>query len=108
MPYIKKILKQGLKQEIEALSDKIVRVCEATNEPHMNRAGLMNYTFTMLIKNVYETYHQHELNDSDQSSGVRYADYNEVIGMLESCKLEFYRRHVSPYEDKKIQKNGDV
>lgn len=30
MPYIKPVLKQGLKQEIEALSDKIVRICEAT------------------------------------------------------------------------------
>lgn len=108
MPYIKKNMKYGLNQEIDALSKKIVDVCQSTNEPQMNRAGLMNYAFTMLIKNVYETYHQHELDESGKSSNVRYADYNEVIGMLESCKLEFYRRHVSTYEDKKIKENGDV
>ena len=37
-----------------------------------------------------------------------YSDYNEVIGALECCKLEFYRRAVAPYEDKKIIENGDV
>lgn len=37
-----------------------------------------------------------------------YADYNELIGMLECCKLELYRRAVAPYEDKKIKENGDV
>lgn len=108
MPYIKKDMKMGLNQEIEELSNKIVRICESTDEPAMNRAGLINYTFTMLIKNVYETYHQHELDDNNSTSSVRYADYNEVIGVLESCKLEFYRRHVAAYEDRKIKENGDV
>jgi hypothetical protein len=38
----------------------------------------------------------------------RYTDYNEVIGALECCKLEMYRRAVAPYEDVKIQQHGDV
>lgn len=38
----------------------------------------------------------------------RYETYNTIIGALEACKLEFYRRAVAPYEDKKIQSNGDV
>jgi hypothetical protein len=38
----------------------------------------------------------------------RYIDYHAVIGALEATKLEFYRRHVAPYEDKKIEQNGDV
>jgi hypothetical protein len=37
-----------------------------------------------------------------------YTDYNEVIGALECCKLEFYARKVRPYEDVKILENGDV
>lgn len=37
-----------------------------------------------------------------------YTDYNNVIGVLECCKLEMYRRAVAPYEDKKIEENGDV
>lgn len=37
-----------------------------------------------------------------------YNVYNTIIGALEACKLEFYRRAVAPYEDIKIQTNGDV
>lgn len=31
-----------------------------------------------------------------------------MVGALESAKLELYRRKVSPYEDQKIEANGDV
>lgn len=37
-----------------------------------------------------------------------YDDYSTLIGVLESCKLEFYRRAVASYEDQKITGNGDV
>lgn len=37
-----------------------------------------------------------------------YQTYNDIIGALESCKLEFYRRMVLPYENKKARENGDV
>ena len=37
-----------------------------------------------------------------------YGKYNEVVGVLECAKLEFYRRAVTAYEEKKIQENGDV
>jgi len=33
---------------------------------------------------------------------------NEAIGALECTKLEFYRRMVAPYEDKRCEENGDV
>jgi len=38
----------------------------------------------------------------------RYRDYAEVLGALESTKLELYRRVVAPYEDKKCEEDGDV
>lgn len=38
----------------------------------------------------------------------RYADYAEVLAAFEAAKLEFYRRHVAPYENLAIQRNGDV
>ena len=41
-------------------------------------------------------------------SGARFADYSEVMAALECAKLEFYRRHVAPYEDTKIAESGDV
>ena len=37
-----------------------------------------------------------------------YRGINDAIGALECCKLEMYRRVASPYEDQKIQENGDV
>jgi len=38
----------------------------------------------------------------------KYFNYNRAMGVLESCKLEFYRRFVGRYEDKKIKENGDI
>ena len=38
----------------------------------------------------------------------RYQQFNDVLGALEGCKLEMYRRKVAPYEDTKIEENGDV
>lgn len=39
--------------------------------------------------------------------GVRYQNYNNIIGAIESAKLEFARMF-APYEDVKIKENGDV
>jgi hypothetical protein len=40
--------------------------------------------------------------------GLRYANINEVIGVLECSKLELYRRVAAQYEDKKKGESGDV
>lgn len=40
--------------------------------------------------------------------GTSYQTANDIIGALEGAKLEFYRRYVGPYEDRKIWENGDV
>lgn len=37
-----------------------------------------------------------------------YATINDIMGALEGAKAEFYRRVVAPYEDGKIEENGDV
>lgn len=58
-------------------------------------AGDLNFLVTKLCLNYLPT-------------TPRYQDYNEVIGVLECAKLEFYRRAVAKYEDEAIQKNGDV
>lgn len=56
--------------------------------------GVMNYVITKIIRSQY--------------NNGKYAEYNSAIGVLECCKLEFYARAVRPYEDTKIQVNGDV
>lgn len=40
--------------------------------------------------------------------GVNYKTLNEVIGVLECVKQEYYRRIIAPYEEKKIVENGDI
>lgn len=40
--------------------------------------------------------------------GEDYASLNDVVGALECAKLEFYRRMVVPYEDRKCEENGDI
>lgn len=37
-----------------------------------------------------------------------YTIINEVLGALAGATLEFYRRLAVPYEDAKIEQNGDV
>lgn len=69
-----------------------------TDMPTLQSPGELNYVLTT----VCQQYIQHSL------TGTNYRTYNDIIGALEACKLEFYRRAVSPYEDTKIQTNGDV
>jgi hypothetical protein len=59
-------------------------------------AGELNYCLTSLC-----------IEYLNQSKG-RYQDYNDIMGALEGCKLEFYRRKVAPYENLKMLENGDV
>ena len=61
-------------------------------------SGELNYAITILIKKYI----------GNRVAGQSYAVFNEIIGALECAKLELYRRLVAPYEDEKIQENGDV
>lgn len=58
--------------------------------------GELNFILTSLCIVYLETHTQ------------CYQTYNDIIGALECCKLELYRRKISSYEDKKIEENGDV
>lgn len=42
------------------------------------------------------------------NNGRNYQHINDVLGALEGAKLEFYRRIAAPYEDTKIEENGDI
>ena len=55
--------------------------------------GELNYVITKLLLGTI---------------AVHYDDWNALIGVLESVKLELYRRAVSKYEDEKCSQNGDV
>ena len=49
-----------------------------------------------------------QINDYRLRQGASFAVFADIIAALEATKLEFYRRIVAPYEDKKCQENGDV
>lgn len=82
MPYIK----QDARDELE--SDSFARSPE--------NAGELNFIMTQLCIDYYREH------------GGRYQQINDILGALEGCKLEFYRRVAAPYEDKKKEENGDV
>ncbi len=46
--------------------------------------------------------------DAARDGRYDYTAMSEVVGCLETAKLEFCRRHLWPYEDRKIRENGDV
>lgn len=62
----------------------------------ISNAGELNYVLTVIAHRYW--------NDNGQN----YQAFNDIIGALEGCKLELYRRKVAPYEDEKIKENGDV
>lgn len=59
-------------------------------------AGELNYQITSLV------------NDWLTRHGRSYDGINQVVGVLECAKLELYRRIAGPYEDMKVETNGDV
>jgi len=63
-------------------------------------AGELNFKITFCILEYL-----YNINPSEPS---HYSDYNEVIGVLECCKLELYARQIRPYEDMKMKSEGDV
>jgi hypothetical protein len=62
----------------------------------LNDVGELNYVFTKVCLEYLK------------EQGMCYETLNGVVGALESAKLEFYRRMVSDYEDKKCICNGDI
>lgn len=59
--------------------------------------GQLNYVLTKIIHEYIE-----------KNGTLNYTVINEVMGVLESVKLEFYRTIAAPYEDIKREQNGKV
>lgn len=61
-------------------------------------AGELNYLITRFCQYFLE----------ESCAKIGYDELNAVVGVLECVKQELYRRMVVPYENKKIEQNGDV
>ena len=59
-------------------------------------AGELNFVLTHAILD-YLTVH-----------GLSYQTCNDIVGALDNCKDEFRRRVQHPYENKAIERNGDI
>jgi hypothetical protein len=88
MPYIEKKRREHFKQ------DEITAFVDGTTD--IFTVGDINYIITNAV------------NQYVKLKGLSYSSINDVIGILECAKMEFYRRVAVPYEEKKKELNGDV
>ena len=87
MPYIPK----EERKELDELSSALI--IQLRNG---NFRGRLNYFISSVAQGLIN------------ANGVSYSFVNDFIGVLECAKLELYRRVASPYEDIKLEENGDV
>ena len=90
MPYIKMDEREQYKELIQNISAKLSKLDDN------DVSGHLNYIIYTLMNRII------------QDRGIRYFRLNNLIGTLGCCEKEFYRRIISPYEDKAIEKNGDI
>lgn len=90
MPYIKPDNRKKFDPHVLELLQLLTE--NGTTDP---KAGEVNYVVSKLIWELFDSAPSYHLG-------------NDLIGALECVKAEFYRRRMSPYEDKKIAENGDI
>ena len=90
MPYIKKESRKDFDVQIGDLVFALLN-----KERTEWTSGELNYVISSIVWKLF-------------SSDKRYQRANDIIGVLEAVKLEFYRRQVAGYEDEKIEQNGDL
>lgn len=88
MPYIKKDDRMKFDEGIQS-------IVTALFEKDTVSVGEVNYVISTIIWDIFR-------------QGPSYTLGNNLVGVLECVKQEFYRRQLSPYEDVKIIENGDI
>jgi hypothetical protein len=96
MPYITKEQREIFDEHIDKLFKKLI--CDdggkdpVTNDRLCGELNYIIYRLSLLL--FYDN--------------TNYAKINTIVGAIESAKTEFQRRVVAPYEDQKIDLNGDI
>jgi len=88
MPYIKQ-------EDREKFDEGIADILGALQANDQVKVGEVNYVLSSIIWSLFKN------NES-------YTNGNNLVGVLECVKQEFYRRQLSGYEDDKMEENGDV
>jgi hypothetical protein len=93
MPYIKK-------EDRKPYNESISRLALATQDFGNNSAaidGHLNFIISEFLCQALDLSHR-----------PKYSKINLALGVLECVKQELYRRIAAPYEDNKIDANGDL
>lgn len=88
MPYTKKEDRNKFVSNISLIRD------------HMQMSGVTAGDLNFMITSLCHSYMR--------VKGENYQTHCEIEGVLQHASKEFYRRLTTPYEDKKIEENGDI
>jgi hypothetical protein len=75
---------------------KFFKAFEHLRDVKISNVGELNYILTSIC------------NEYKEQNGLNYRVINDIIGVLECAKQEYYRRVASIYEGSKILENGDI
>lgn len=87
MPYIKKEDRPQIDNLVNPLIEHLKSLSLESQD------GALNYAVTKIIKQIYPR---------------KYFHLNRALGVLSAIAQELYRKVIGPYEETKIQENGDV
>ena len=94
MPYIKQEERKRYDDAINEIVSLLVNKLPGDNSKNFS-VGDLNYIISSIVWKLFY-------------KSASYTTGNNLIGVLESVKQEFYRRPLSEYEDVKIIENGDI
>ncbi len=69
------------------------------DQPPERRKGHANYVVTQLLRRAWGV---------DQPAHESYSSYADIVGTLSCVEHELYRRWVAAYEDRAIERYGDL
>lgn len=90
MPYIKK----GARRPIDKFLDGLILILLNNTENGKRNNGDVVYAIYKLLKQIY--------------GPGNFEIKSNALKVLDSAGKEYYRRVMAPYEDSKIESNGDV
>ena len=94
MPYIKEEARVFLDECIENMIQCLTDGNELADDEFLSILGEINYSFSRIL--------------AGSMGKTSYSKIAMITGVLENIKQEFYRRIAEPYENKKINENGDI
>lgn len=91
MPYVNKVIRRQTRAPLETL------IAYVREQPPETQAGTLNYLVSELVGRGVKP-----------KTGWRYNSLHLAYGVFAAAGAEFYRRLLSPYEDRAIDNNGDI